>query len=87
MTQSKPHKLCVGCKASLLLSQHTSNFDFSKYECRFTPEGIKRVPRCPCTHCLVKVVCVEVCEKLKDICNTKYSKDKNYNKPSIREEK
>lgn len=87
MIQSKPHKLCIGCKASLLLSQQTSNFEYLKYECRFTPEGIKRIPRCPCTHCLVKVTCINLCDLLQNICNTKYSTDEKYNRARTGEEK
>lgn len=47
---------CKGCKSLIKLP--------IKRECRFTPEGVSDIPSCPCKDCLVKVLCVEVCDKL-----------------------
>lgn len=47
---------CKGCKSLIKLPL--------KSECRFTPEGVLDIPICPCKDCLVKVLCVDVCDKL-----------------------
>lgn len=60
---SKPNKLCAGCKSSIEVGSLFYD-NVLKCECFLTPEGIKRIPRCPCTHCLIKCMCNSVCDKL-----------------------
>jgi hypothetical protein len=79
MTKPKPTKLCTGCRSNLLLENMTdSGRRYNTYECKFTPSEIKRIPRCPCTNCLVKVTCFNLCYKLEKICKEKYPTDKTY---------
>jgi hypothetical protein len=90
MNQPKPNKLCVGCKALLLLrnmSDGRRRRIYNTYECKFTPSGVKRIPNCPCTNCLVKVTCIELCLPLTIICNTRYSRDEFYNLTRVNEGK
>ena len=88
MTQPKPHKLCIGCKASVRLDNCSpKNYrDYPMYECRFTPDGTKRIPRCPCTYCLVKVTCHILCDILQAKC-TEYSNYDKYDSPKRGEAK
>lgn len=60
---SKPNKLCAGCKSSIEVGSLFYD-NVLKCECFLTPEGVKRIPRCPCTHCLIKCMCNKTCDKL-----------------------
>ena len=84
----KPHKLCVGCKACVLLNYRppTNRRYYPVYECRFTPDRIKRIPRCPCSYCLVKIMCVNLCDKLQKKCDA-YSDVLYYDLPKRGEAK
>lgn len=67
---------CRGCKSYIMLPL--------KAECRFTIEGVSDIPDCPCKKCLVKVVCVEVCDPLSKIIKKLHSTSTYKNLPEDR---
>ena len=67
---------CIGCKSLRY------NYKFIPYCVSLSTLRCFTIPKCPCMNCLVKVTCVDGCEKFEDAARAyengrnEYAKDK-----------